>query len=113
MTGRPRGGVPMVQTFHIRAMAAGLSSVLGLELRVLELAGRSQSVMQAARRFLPWLLGGLAVLAMPGALLIVSEPQRSLVNSAVWTKMCLLALRVPPTLCLERPRWPFVRWQVQ
>ncbi len=113
MIGSTRWVVPMVQTLHILAIAVVLSSVLMLELRVLELAGRSQSVMQAARRFLPWLLGGLAVLAMTGALLIVSEPQRSLVNSAFWTKMCLLALAVTATLGLQRAQWRIVASQEQ
>src|SRR5258708_28962982 len=111
MIGSTRWVVPMVQTLHILAIAVVLSSVLMLELRVLELAGRSQSVMQAARRFLPWLLGGLAVLAMTGALLIVSEPQRSLVNSAFWTKMCLLALAVTAIFRLQRAQWRIVASQ--
>lgn len=97
--------VPMVQTLHILAIAVVLSSMLMLELRVLEWAGRSQSMMHVARRFLPWLLGGLALLAITGAILIVSEPQRSLVNPAFWIKMGLLTVAVAATLGLQRRQW--------
>lgn len=105
MLGTTRWIVPAVQTIHILAIAVVLSSVLMVELRVLELAGRSQTMMQTARRFLPWLSAGLVVLAATGALLIVSEPQRSLVNIAFWTKMGLLALAIGATLGFQRTRW--------
>ncbi len=111
MIGSTRWVVPMVQTLHILAIAIVLSSVLMIELRVLEWAGTSQSTNQVARRFLPWVLGSLAVLAITGALLIVSEPQRSLVNSAFWLKMCLLALAVTAVLGLQRAQWRIVSSQ--
>ena len=105
MIGSTRWVVPVVQTIHILAIAVVLSSVLMLELRVLEWAGGSQSTTLTARRFLPWLTSGLEVLAITGALLIVSEPQRALFNTAFWTKMCLLVLAVVATMGLQRAHW--------
>lgn len=103
--GTTRWVVPVVQTIHILAIAVVLSSVLMIELRVLELAGQSQAMTQTSRRFVPWLSGGLVVLAATGALLIVSEPERSLINIAFWTKMGLLALAIAGTLGIQRTRW--------
>jgi hypothetical protein len=103
--GTTRWVVPAVQTIHILAIAVVLSSVLMIELRVLELVGRSQTMAQTSRRFLPWLSAGLVVLAATGALLIVSEPGRSLINIAFWTKMGLLALAIAATLGFQRTRW--------
>jgi hypothetical protein len=105
MIGGTHWVVPAVQTIHILAIAVVLSSVLMVELRVLGFAGRSQSMAQTLRRFLPWLSGGLVVLAATGALLVVGEPARSLVNAAFWTKMGLLAIALAATLGYQRAQW--------
>jgi len=97
--------VPAIQTIHILAIAIVLSSVLMLELQILALAGRRRTMAQSARRFMPWLLGGLIVLAATGTLLIIGEPDRSLLNPAFWTKMGLLAASLVATLGLQRVWW--------
>ncbi len=103
--GSTKWAVPAIQTVHILAIAAVLSSALMLELRVLEVDGRSQSMRQAGRRFVPWLIGGLIVLAATGALLIISEPSRSLLNAAFWSKMGLLLFALTATFGLQGAQW--------
>ena len=103
--GSARWVVPLVQTIHILAIAAVLSSILMMELRVLEMAGRTQTLAQISRRFVPWVYGGLIVLLVTGTLLIVSEPARSLINPAFWTKMGLLAVALVATFRLQGAQW--------
>jgi hypothetical protein len=93
--------VPTVQTVHILAIAVVMSSIFMIDLRILGLAGRSQTMTQTARRFLPWVWGGLAVLLVSGAILITGEPVRELVNWAFWTKMATLAFAVAITLAFQ------------
>ena len=83
--------VPAVQTVHLLAIAIVLSSAGMLVLRVLGLAGFEQSIVDAARRYLPWIWAGLAVLLMSGSVLIVGEPDRTLINPVFHWKMILVA----------------------
>ena len=84
--------IPVVQCVHIVAIAVVMGSVLMTNLRILEIAGRSQTMTSTARRFMPWLWWGLAIAAVTGIVMIVGEPVRELVNPAFWSKMTLLAL---------------------
>jgi hypothetical protein len=73
-----------------------------INLRILNLAGRSQSMRQTAHRFLPWIWTSLVVLAATGMVLIVGEPARDLNNVAFWTKMSLLVIAIATTLVFQR-----------
>jgi len=89
--------IPTLQTIHILAVAVVVSSVVMLNLRMLELTGRSQTMKQTAQRSLPWLWTSLVVLAVTGMTLIIGEPARELNNAAFWTKMVLLAIAIAVT----------------
>ncbi len=84
--------IPTVQTIHILAIAAVFGSVFMINLRILELAGRTQTMTWTAQRYLPWVWWGLLVLLVSGALLIIAEPPRELVNPAFWIKMGLVLI---------------------
>jgi len=93
--------IPLLQTIHIIAIATVLSSVLMIDLRVLRLArAQSQSIADAVGRFAAWIWGGLIVLALSGAPLIVAEPRRTLPNPMFQIKLTLLALAVAATIAL-------------
>ena len=92
--------IPLLQAIHILAIAMVLSAVAMVELRILGLA-RSQTMVQTARRFVPWIWWGLIVLAATGIVLIVGEPKRALPNPAFQLKMLLLALAVAATWTFE------------
>ncbi len=83
--------VPTVQIVHILAISVVMSSVLLFDLRVLGVAGGDMSVPSSARRHLPWIWGGVVVLAISGSILIVGEPARELLNWTFQLKMALLA----------------------
>ena len=86
--------VPLVQTIHILAIAIVIASMAMLNLRVVGIAGRSHGVGQMAERFLPWMWRALPVLVATGAMLIVAEPPRSLLNPLFQAKMGLLLVVV-------------------
>ncbi|HEY1146401.1 MAG TPA: DUF6644 family protein [Allosphingosinicella sp.] len=90
--------VPLVQTIHILAIAAVIASMAMLNLRVVGIAGRDHGVGQMADRFLPWMWRALLVLIATGAMLIVAEPPRSLLNPLFQAKMGLLLAVVLLTL---------------
>jgi hypothetical protein len=92
--------IPLLQTIHILALAIVLSSVAMIELRILGFAP-TQTVAQTARRFVPWLWGGLILLALTGLVLIIGEPRRALPNPAFQLKMLMLALAVAATLTFQ------------
>ena len=93
--------IPAVQTVHILAIAAVLSSVAMIDLRILGLAGRA-TMAETADRYLPWIWWGLLALAVTGVTLITGEPVRSLTNPAFQIKMGLLIAAVAITLVFQR-----------
>ncbi|HKA75176.1 MAG TPA: DUF6644 family protein [Xanthobacteraceae bacterium] len=93
--------IPVLQAVHILAIAAVLSAVMLVDLRILQVAGRSQTMAETARRFVPWIWASLIVLAATGLLLIIGEPKRSLLNPAFQLKMLLLALAIAVTVAFQ------------
>jgi hypothetical protein len=95
--------VPAVQTIHILAVAAVVTSALMINLRMLGIRGNDQSVAAVAKRFLPFIWWPLPVLLASGAVLIVAEPARSLENPVFILKMGLLLAAVGITLASQVP----------
>lgn len=93
--------VPWVQIIHISAIAVVMSSIFMIDMRILNLTGKNQTMTQTARRFLPWLWSGLVILAVSGSILIIGEPVRSLNNAAFWIKMSLLVVAIVSTLWFQ------------
>lgn len=94
--------VPAVQTVHILAIAAVMSSVLMINLRVFGVPGRDQPT-GFSTRFLPVIWWTLPILLATGIIMIVGEPVRSLENSVFQLKMCLLVTAIVMTLVYQRP----------
>src|SRR5213592_1811151 len=70
--------VPTVQTVHILAIAAVLSSVLMLDLRLLGMVGRDQPLERVTNRFRPVIWWTLPILLATGVVMIIGEPARPL-----------------------------------
>jgi hypothetical protein len=94
--------VPLVQTIHILAIAAVFSSSLVLALRTAQVSGTDWSPARWAQRLNAWVGIGLVVLLLSGALLIVGEPGRSLLNAIFQTKMMLLLAALAVFVLLAR-----------
>src|SRR5215467_16081430 len=84
--------IPTVQSIHIAAIGVVLASVFMIDLRVLGLAGRDQSLLETTARFGPWLSGALCVLLATGIFMIIGEPARELLSFSFWFKMVLVAV---------------------
>src|SRR5262252_1165829 len=84
--------IPTVQSIHIAAIGIVLASVFMIDLRVLGLAGRDQSLRETTGRFGPWLTGALCVLLATGVVMVIGEPVRELLAFSFWLKMFLVAV---------------------
>ena len=93
---------PIVQTFHILAIAAIMGSVVMVDLRVLGLALRSQPPAELLRRLMPWTWWSLPVLAASGAMFVLARPGRYFVNPVFGLKFALL---VPALLAAGTLQW--------
>lgn len=95
--------VPAVQTVHILAIAAVLSSILMIDLRLLGVRGRDQPLARVSERFRPVIWWTLPILLATGMVLIIGEPIRSLLNPVFQLKMVLLITAIIVTLSYQVP----------
>jgi len=93
--------IPIIQVFHISALAALFGSVLMINLKVLGIGGSHRSYAETAKRFRPWINWGFVVLLLSGVLLIVGEPIRELPNPIFWVKMALIVITLPISLAFN------------
>ena len=95
--------IPAVQTVHILAVAAVISSILLVNLRLIGVKDRNQPLATVTARYLPIVWYGLPILLATGAILIIAEPSRSLQNSVFVVKMMLVVLAAALTLACQIP----------
>lgn len=95
--------IPTVQTVHIVCVAIVISATFLVSLRILGIFDRSQTIASLSHRFLPWIWYALVVLLITGSLLIIGEPNRSLLNPAFAAKMAMLIVVASLTAFLQRP----------
>lgn len=81
---------PMIETFHILALALLYGCVAILSLRLMGLLMRGFTVAALARELNPWLNRSLAVILVTGAMLYSSEATKAYGNPAFWLKIYLL-----------------------
>ncbi len=95
--------IPTVQTVHILAVAAVMSSILMFDLRLIGVRSRRESVVAVAARFIPVVWYGLPILLVTGGILIIAEPARALQNPVFILKMTLILLAAGLTLVSQVP----------
>ena len=94
--------IPVIQIVHIVAISMVLTTVGMITGQILGVVGRTQTMTQTARRFLPWPWTGLILLTPTGAVLIIAEPQRTLdSNPAFIAKMLLLVIAIATTFWFQ------------
>jgi hypothetical protein len=84
--------IPTIQSIHIAGIGIVLTSVFMMDMRILGLAGKDQTLRQTTNRFGPWLMWSLVALLVTGALMVIGEPVRELVTVSFWLKMFLIAV---------------------
>jgi hypothetical protein len=95
--------IPTVQTIHIVCVAIVISSTFLVDLKILGIFSRSQTLASLSERFLTWVWWALIVLLVTGSLLLVGEPGRSITNPAFFAKMIMLVIVAGLTTVLQRP----------
>jgi hypothetical protein len=93
--------IPALQTIHILCVAVLFSAAVLVDLRIWRLLLRELPLRDVGRRFLPLTWPVVLILLVTGALLIVGEPRRSLLNATFYIKMALLAFALVITGLLQ------------
>ena len=79
--------VPAFQTVHIIAVCIVFSGSLVVALRALGIAGTHWTLARWQQRFSAWTGIALVLLVLTGAVLILAEPERELLNALFQIKM--------------------------
>lgn len=95
--------IPTIQTIHIICVAIVISATFLVDLKILGLFARSQTLASLSDRFLGGIWWALIVLLVTGSLLITGEPGRSITNPAFFAKMIMLLIVAGLTFVLQRP----------
>jgi hypothetical protein len=93
---------PLVQTTHIVMIGIVFVSMLSVALRVLGQIRVDEPLADVWRRFAPWFWSALAVMAVTGLVLTISEPVREVSALSFWLKMALLVVGIVSALSFGR-----------
>lgn len=93
---------PMIEAIHLLGLGVIGGAVLIIDMRLLGLGLRRQSVSQLTRDAQPWLLGSLVLMIITGGLLFLSEAIKCYYHGAFWFKMACLFLAIVFTFTVQR-----------
>src|SRR5437016_6919975 len=93
---------PLIEAIHLLGLGLIGGAVLVVDLRLLGLGLRRQSVAQLARDAQPWLIGSLVLMIITGSLLFLSEAIKCYYHPAFWLKMTSLFLAIVFTFTVQR-----------
>lgn len=83
---------PIIETVHIFGIILLVGATSILDLRLMGLAFRDESVSKLAGRFIPWALAGFLIQVTTGLLLFSSEATKMYANAGFKLKMILIAI---------------------
>lgn len=95
---------PVIETFHLLALAILLGSVLIVNLRAFGVGTRSESGPEMAAQFEPWIVVSVVVLILSGIPMAMSEPMKCYESYSFPIKMILLVVAMSWHFTLQR-RW--------
>ena len=93
---------PIVEFFHLAALAVIGGAVLVVDMRLLGLGLKKTSVAQLAKDAQPWMTGSLIVMLASGIALYSSEATKCYQSPAFWIKMISLLLAMIFTYTVRR-----------
>jgi hypothetical protein len=93
---------PFVEIFHLLGLGILGGAILILNLRLMQLAFKSESTAELAGEVRPWMLGSLVVMLVSGFLLFSTEAVKMYGNWAFQFKMLFLLLAVIYTFTIHR-----------
>jgi hypothetical protein len=83
---------PVIETVHIFGIILLVGATSILDLRLMGLVFRDESVSKLAGRFIPWALAGFIIQVLTGLLLFSSEATKMYSNLAFEIKMALIVV---------------------
>jgi hypothetical protein len=83
---------PLVESMHVLTLCLFVGLAATLDLRLMGVTLMRVPVSEVARRLLPWMAGGFAIMVVSGALLFFAIPIRSWHNVFFRFKLILLVL---------------------
>lgn len=92
---------PVIESFHLLALAVLGGSVLIVDMRMLGLGLRDRPVAEIARDARPWMIRALIVMVLSGVCLFLAEPIKCYYSPAFWVKMWSLAFATLYTFTLR------------
>lgn len=81
---------PIVQTVHILSVAAVMASMVFIALRSLNLAFRTQDLLEMRQRLIPWTLWALPLLVVSGGMFVLARPRRFVLDPVMSWKMLFM-----------------------
>jgi hypothetical protein len=95
-------GFAVIETAHIMALAVLLGTMLVIDLRLMGLGLKRQSIAEVAGLLRPWFWGSLAAMFASGICLFVSEASRLSKSGPFAYKMLFLLLAVTIYLTIHK-----------
>jgi hypothetical protein len=92
----------VIESIHLLALATIGGAVLVVDMRLLGLGLKRQSVTDVARDAQPVLVWSLAVMLLTGVALFISEAVKCYYSTPFWVKMTSLALAMLFTFTVKR-----------
>jgi uncharacterized protein DUF6644 len=93
---------PMIEYFHLAALAVIGGAILIVDMRMLGLGLRETPVAELAKDAHPWLVGSLIVMLVSGISLYTSEATKCYASPAFWIKMVALVLAILFTFTVRK-----------
>jgi hypothetical protein len=82
---------PVIETLHLFGVVVLVGSASILDLRLLGVSFKDDTVSSLAERFLPWVWGGFALMLVTGGLLFSSEATKMFDSDVFRIKMLMIA----------------------
>lgn len=98
--------IPLLQSIHILTIGIVFIAILIIAMRVLGRMRMDEPLDEVANKFARPMWLGLIVMAVTGALLVVSEPVRQVTATSFWLKMTLLAVGIVSAAAFSRSLKP-------
>src|SRR6266481_5131944 len=93
---------PVIESFHLLALAVIGGAVLVVDLRLFGFGMRRQPVAQLAQDAQRWLVASLMVMVISGVLLFTSEAIKCYYHVSFWFQMAFLFLAIVFTFTVRR-----------
>ena len=93
---------PIIEFFHLAALAVIGGAVLVVDMRLLGLGLKKTSVAQLAKDAQPYVTGSLLVMLVTGIALYTSEATKCYGSAAFWIKMISLVLAMAYTYTIKK-----------